>query len=52
MEKGELPSAPVDNECLVDMQVQAHIPERYIENLSQRLDIYRRIAGIKIRMMP
>ena len=33
MEKGELPSAPVDNECLVDMQVQAHIPERYIENL-------------------
>jgi len=47
MEKGELPSAPVDNECLVDMQVQAHIPERYIENLSQRLDIYRRIAGIK-----
>lgn len=29
MEKGELPSAPVDNECLVDMQVQAHIPERY-----------------------
>lgn len=47
MEKGELPSASVDNECLVDMQVQAHIPERYIENLSQRLDIYRRIAGIK-----
>ena len=47
IEKGELPSAPVDNECLVDMQVQAHIPERYIENLSQRLDIYRRIAGIK-----
>ena len=47
MEKGELPSAPVDNECLVDMQVQAHIPERYIENLSQRLDIYCRIAGIK-----
>ena len=47
MEKGELPSAPVDNECLVDMQFQAHIPERYIENLSQRLDIYRRIAGIK-----
>lgn len=47
MEKGELPAAPVDNECLVDMQVQAHIPERYIENLSQRLDIYRRIAGIK-----
>ena len=49
MEKGELPTAPVDRECLIDMQVQAHIPERYIENLSQRLEIYRRIAGIENR---
>lgn len=47
MEQGQLPTAPVDCECLVDMQVQAHIPERYISSLSQRLDIYRRIAGIK-----
>ena len=34
-------------ECLVDMQIQAHIPDKYIENLSQRLEIYRRIADIR-----
>ena len=44
--KGETPAA-ADGECLVDMQVQAHIPESYIENLSQRLEIYRRIADIR-----
>ncbi len=46
IEKGETP-APADSECLVDMQVQAHIPEAYIESLSQRLEIYRRIADIR-----
>lgn len=45
-EKGEAP-APVDAECLVDLQVQAHIPERYISSLAQRLEIYRRIADIR-----
>jgi transcription-repair coupling factor (superfamily II helicase) len=34
-------------ECLVDLQVPAHIPEEYIADLSQRLDIYRRIADIR-----
>jgi transcription-repair coupling factor (superfamily II helicase) len=36
-------------ECLVDLQVQAHIPESYIRDLNQRLDIYRRIADIRTR---
>ncbi len=36
-------------ECLVDLQVQAHIPESYIADLNQRLDIYRRIADIRTR---
>lgn len=45
-EKGEEVPAG-DAECLVDMQVQAHIPENYISNLNQRLDIYRRIADIR-----
>ena len=31
------------------MQIQAHIPESYIDSLSQRLDIYRRIADIRDR---
>ncbi len=45
-EKGEIPQNK-DNDCLIDVQVQAHIPEDYISNLSQRLDIYRRIADIR-----
>ncbi len=44
--KGEKPEIP-DEECLIDVQVQAHIPERYIEDLSHRLDMYRRIADIR-----
>ena len=31
----------------MDVQVQAHIPEGYIESLSQRLEIYRRISDIR-----
>lgn len=47
-EKGEpLPHKP--EECLVDIQIEAHIPERYISNLSQRLDIYRKIAAVETR---
>ena len=45
--KGEIPEQPVDEECLVDMQVQAHIPESYIDSTNLRLDVYRRIAEIK-----
>ena len=43
-EKGE----PIQKtaECVVDLQMEAHIPETYIESLSQRLDIYRKIAAI------
>jgi transcription-repair coupling factor (superfamily II helicase) len=44
-EKGE--AAPVDYECMVDIQVSAHIPEDYIESSNQRLEIYRRIADIR-----
>ena len=46
VQKGEKPAA-VDEECLIDLQVQAHIPEQYIPNLNQRLDIYHRIADIR-----
>ena len=34
------------NKCLIDMQIDAHIPESYIGNIPQRLAIYRRIADI------
>lgn len=34
-------------ECLVDIRIGAHIPEKYIENLPQRIDIYKKIAAIQ-----
>jgi transcription-repair coupling factor (superfamily II helicase) len=47
-EKGE--AVPeYGEECLVDMQVEAHIPESYISDLNQRLDVYRRIADIRTK---
>ncbi len=33
-------------ECTVDIQMDAHIPESYMESLSQRLDMYRKIASV------
>ena len=45
-QKGEaLPSSPED--CLVDIAIDAYIPERYIKSLSQRIDAYRKIASIQ-----
>jgi len=43
-EKGEAPQGA--KECLVDIRIDAHIPENYIPGLTQRIDIYRRIAGV------
>ena len=34
-------------ECLVDIQVDAHIPEDYIQSIPHRLAMYRRIADIR-----
>ncbi len=36
-----------DIPCTVDLNVSAHIPESYIESLSARLGIYKRIAAIR-----
>ena len=40
-EKGEQPEKIPD--CLVDIQIDAHIPEDYISSLNQRIDMYRKI---------
>lgn len=45
-EKGEQ-SNNYELECLIDLNIQAHIPENYISNINQRLDIYRRISNIR-----
>ena len=44
-EKGEKPVEK--RECLIDLQIQAHIPEQYIGSVPQRLNIYRRIADVR-----
>lgn len=43
-EKGEPVKAPA---CVVDIQVEAHIPEDYISSMTSRLEIYRRIALVE-----
>lgn len=45
--KGEKTDENAELECLVDVQIQAHIPESYIESFGQRLDIYKRISDIR-----
>ena len=45
--KGEVPENIEEHDCLIDIAVQAHIPEEYIASLSNRLDAYRRIADIR-----
>ncbi|MBQ7133981.1 MAG: transcription-repair coupling factor [Ruminococcus sp.] len=48
-EKGEKEETDAQKDCLIDIAMQAHIPEDYIENLSGRLDAYRRIADIRTK---
>ncbi len=44
-QKGE--SVPRSSEdCLVDISIDAYIPEEYIESLPQRIDAYRKIASV------
>ncbi|MEG2395670.1 MAG: transcription-repair coupling factor [Oscillospiraceae bacterium] len=45
-EKGEK-SRSSEKECLIDMQIDAHIPDKYIDSIPQRLAVYRRIADIR-----
>ncbi len=49
-EKGEkiLP----ETECVVDLSLDAFIPESYVPYPAQRLDLYRKIASIRERWMP
>ena len=44
--KGEIPE-DIDMECLLDVQIEAYIPDDYISNLNRRLEIYRKIADIR-----
>lgn len=46
-EKGETVEKTTDADCLIDISLDAHIPESYISSLSNRIDAYRRIADIR-----
>jgi len=44
-ENGEIPES--EAECVVDLNISAHIPENYISSLPSRIGIYKRIADIR-----
>ncbi len=46
-EKGEVTPAEEEKECLIDLPLDAHIPDSYIKNLPHKIAMYRRIADIK-----
>lgn len=46
-EKGELREGEEEPECLIDLPIEAHIPESYIESTPQRLSMYKRIAAVR-----
>lgn len=45
-EKGKKPQT-TQKECLIDINIDAFIPESYVPSLPHRLSMYRRIADIK-----
>ncbi len=47
-ETGQTPPRSPE-ECLIDLQIEAHIPDNYIESLSGRLDAYRKIAAVSTK---
>lgn len=46
-EKGELKEGEEEPECLIDLPIEAHIPESYIQSTAQRLSMYKRIAAVR-----
>ncbi|MBQ4101332.1 MAG: transcription-repair coupling factor [Oscillospiraceae bacterium] len=45
-EKGIKPPRP-EVECVVDLQINAHMPESYITSYSQRIEVYKKIAAVR-----
>ena len=46
---GEEASPQEDAECLIDIAVDAHIPETYIDSVKNRLFMYKRIACVRTK---
>ena len=45
-EKGE-PLPDRADECMIDISIEAHIPDNYISDMSQRIDVYKKIATVR-----
>ena len=45
-EKGIKAPAP-ETDCLVELQIEAHMPESYISSFSQRIEIYKKLAAVR-----
>lgn len=43
--KGE--KLPQSVNCIVDIQIDAHIPEKYISSLNQRISVYKKIMSVE-----
>jgi len=41
------PASRKAEECQIDIRIGAHIPEDYISDLGQRIDIYKKIASVE-----
>ena len=48
-EKGETPDFLVSEQCTIDIKVNAYLPENYVEDLSNRIELYKKIAMIKTK---
>lgn len=46
-EKGEKPRQSV--ECTVEMNINAYLPENYVRNPNQRIDVYRKISLVETK---
>lgn len=46
-EKGEKIADEEEKECLIDLPIEAHIPDDYISSTSQRLSMYKKIAAVR-----
>ena len=44
---GIIETEEISHECKIEIPVEAHLPEEYIDSERLRLDIYRRLADIK-----
>ena len=47
MEKKGIKPEGADKDCLIDINMNAFIPESYIDSVSLRIEVYKKIASIK-----